>query len=96
MSARKKGPGRHSDVTGLYLVVDPSGARRRVLRLMVQGRPRDIGLGGASIVSLAEAREAAQELRKIGRVGGDPRAVRDREKRASPALVRVAREVHAR
>tara|TARA_Y100000815_G_scaffold49759_1_gene40600 strand:+ start:334 stop:810 length:477 start_codon:yes stop_codon:yes gene_type:complete len=86
ISARKKGPGRHSDGKGLYLVVDPSGARRWVLRVMVQGRRLDIGLGGASVVSLAEAREAAQQLRKIARAGGDPRAVRDREKRSSLTL----------
>jgi hypothetical protein len=32
-----KKPRRHGDGDGLYLVADPSGARRRVLRIVVQG-----------------------------------------------------------
>ncbi|CAH1694890.1 hypothetical protein CHELA1G11_21703 [Hyphomicrobiales bacterium] len=67
-------PGRHADGNGLYLIVDPSGARRWVLRVVVQGRRRDIGLGGASLVTLAEAREKALTYRKIARAGGDPLA----------------------
>jgi hypothetical protein len=69
-------PGRHCDGNGLYLVVDRSGASRWVLRLVVGGRRRDIGLGGTSLVSLAEAREKARSLRKIARRGGDPVAAR--------------------
>ena len=30
-------PGRHADGNGLYLVIDPSGARRWMQRLMVAG-----------------------------------------------------------
>lgn len=41
-----KQPGRYADGNGLYLVADPSGAKRWLLRLVVQGRRRDIGLGG--------------------------------------------------
>jgi len=45
-----KKPGRYADGNGLHLVVDPSGAKRWVLRTMVQGVRRDIGLGsGASL-----------------------------------------------
>jgi hypothetical protein len=43
---------------------------------MVQGRRRDIGLGGFSWTSLVEARARARILRKIAREGGDPLAVR--------------------
>ncbi len=49
-------PGRYGDGNGLYLVVDRSGAKRWVLRTVVQGRRRDMGLGGARLVSLANAR----------------------------------------
>ena len=45
-SARRQKPGRYTDGNGLHLVVDPSGAKRWVLRTMVQGVRRDIGLGG--------------------------------------------------
>lgn len=68
---RKAGPGRHADGGGLYLKVDPSGARRWILRTVVRGRRRDLGLGSANLVSLAEAREKAFELRRIARSGGN-------------------------
>lgn len=50
---RRAGPGRHADGAGLYLVVDPSGACRWLLRRMAQGKRWDIGLGGAQTVTLA-------------------------------------------
>ena len=73
-------PGRHGDGNGngLYLVVKPSGAKSWVLRTVVRGRRCDIGLGGFPLVSLAEAREAAFENRKLARTGGDPLALKRR------------------
>ena len=65
-------PGRHADGNGLYLVVDPSGAKRWMLRTVVAGRRRDIGLGSVRLVGLAEAREKAAQYRKLARGGGDP------------------------
>ena len=38
-------PGRYGDGNGLYLIVDKSGAKRWMLRTVVQGRRRDMGLG---------------------------------------------------
>lgn len=38
----------------MVLGVDPSGAKRWLLRIVVQGRRRDIGLGGTELVRLAE------------------------------------------
>ena len=67
-------PGRHTDGGGLYLEVDPGGARRWLLRIVVKGRRRDLGLGSASLVSLADARAKAHEFRQIARSGGDPTA----------------------
>ncbi len=64
--------GRHGDGNGLYLVVDPSGARRWIVRTVIGGRRRDAGLGSASLVSLREAREKAIALRKAARDGRDP------------------------
>ena len=46
--------------------------------MIVQGRRRDIGLGGAQLNSLAEAREKAFQLRKVARAGGDPVAEKAR------------------
>jgi integrase len=88
-------PGRYADGNGLYLVVDPSGAKRWLLRIVVQGRRRDIGLGGLALVSLAEAREKAQAFRKIAREGGDPLALRNAEKRVIPTFREASEIVHA-
>jgi len=65
-------PGRHCDGNCLYLVVDRSAAKRWLLRTVVGGRRKDIGLGSTSLVSLAEAREKAKALRKAAREGADP------------------------
>lgn len=86
-------PGRYADGNGLYLVVDPSGAKRWVLRTMVQGRRRDIGLGGLRLVSLAEAREQAANLRKLARDGEDPVADRRKNSVAVPTFAEAARRV---
>ena len=82
-------PGRYGDGNGLYLVVDPSGAKRWVLRTIVQGKRRDIGLGGLRLVSLAEARTKAQEYRKLAREGGNPLEAR-RKERAVPTFAEAA------
>ncbi|MCY4510213.1 MAG: Arm DNA-binding domain-containing protein, partial [Acidobacteria bacterium] len=48
--------GRYADGNGLYLHVDPSGARRWVQRLVIHGRSRGLGLGSYALVSFAQAR----------------------------------------
>ncbi len=90
----KVNAGRYGDGNGLYLIVDPSGAKRWVLRTVVKGKRRDIGLGGLSWVSLAEAREEATQLRKIARQHGDPLAERRKAQRVVPTFAQAAREVH--
>ena len=80
-------PGSCADGNGLYLVVEPSGSERWLLRIIVQGRRRDIGLGGAGLVTHSEAREKALAYRRLARDGGDPLlsdAKRVRPRRASP------------
>jgi integrase len=69
-------PGFYPDGHGLYLKVDNHGAKRWVQRLVIQGKRRDIGLGSASIKSLADAREEAFNNRKLARSGGDPIATK--------------------
>ncbi len=77
-------PGLYADGKGLYLRVDNTGAKRWILRTMVQGKRRDLGLGGLRTTSLAEARQKAGVCRTIARQGGDPtRALR-------PALLSLA------
>ncbi len=69
-------PGRHGDGGTLFLVVEPSARSRHwVQRLTVNGKRRDLGLGGYPYVGLAEARAAAFANRQLARRGGDPTAV---------------------
>lgn len=91
---QKKAPGRYGDGNGLYLVVDPSGAARWVLRVMCNGKRRDIGLGGAATVSLAEARDKAHEVRKLAKQGKDPVAARRALRDAVATFEQCARTVH--
>ena len=67
-----KEPGRHSDGGGLYLIVDPSGARRWLFMFRWQGKLKEMGLGGVNAVSLAEARTAAAEARRLVQAGTNP------------------------
>lgn len=53
VGVRNAKPGRHSDGDGLYLLVKPSGSRTWLLRVQVDGRRRDIGLGSVELVSRA-------------------------------------------
>lgn len=47
-------PGRHGDGEGLCLLVKPTGARTWVLRIQVDGRRRDVGLGTVRVDALGE------------------------------------------
>ena len=79
---RSAPPGRHCDGQGLYLVVQPTGTRSWVQRIVIRGRKRELGLGSTALVSLADARERALSNRKLAREGGDPLA----EKRRADAM----------
>lgn len=78
-----KVPGFYGDGNGLYLKVgkpddEGNASKRWVQRLVINGKRRDIGLGSASLVSLAEAREKALQQRKQARAGEDPLALKRR------------------
>ncbi len=67
-------PGLHAvgEVAGLCLQVEPTGGRSWVLRVMVAGKRRAIGLGGYPDVKLAEARTKARAFRDAIDEGRDP------------------------
>ena len=75
-------PGLYGDGAGLWLKVGEGGARSWLFRCTIDGRERWMGLGPARDVTLAEARDAARELRRQILAGIDPIAHR-REQRAS-------------
>ena len=86
--------GRYADGNGLYLHVDPSGARRWVQRLVIRGKSCVLGLGSFTLVPLAEARERALANRKVARSGGDP--LRDKRPTAGvPTFAEAAEQVIA-
>ena len=89
---RSAGPGRYCDGQGLYLYVQSSGTRSWVQRLVIHGRRRDIGLGSAQLVPLAEAREKALVNRRMAREGGDPLAEK-RRLASMPTFADAARRV---
>lgn len=96
---RTLGAGRHGDGNGLYLVVDPSGARRWIVRVTVKGQRNregkplrtDFGLGGADIVNLTQARDRALEYRRMAKQGVNPRY---NGRQQIPCFEEIARQVH--
>jgi integrase len=69
-------PGSYQDGEGLMLVVKPSGSRSWLVRVQVDGKRRDFGLGSASVFTLAQAREKAAAIRLACKEGQDPVAER--------------------
>lgn len=66
------GPGRHADGGNLYLQVTASGARSWLFVYRFGGKQREAGLGPVARVSLADARQKAEEARKALAAGMDP------------------------
>jgi integrase len=90
--ALTKTPGMHAvgGVAGLHLVVskpldedgDRSSAASWVLRVMIGGKRRDLGLGGFPDVPLADARRKAREDREAIAKGQNPAEERRKAKAA--------------
>ena len=87
-----KDPGRYSDGGGLHLYISKAGGKSWVQRITIEGRRRDIGLGGFPSVSLARAREKAAENRAAVAESRDPLA--DRHAPAMPTFREAAGAVH--
>ena len=86
-------PGKYTDGHGLMLWIQPTGSRQWVQRLQIQGKRREMGLGGFPLVTLESARETALANRRIARSGGDPRS----QSTAAnvPTFAEASRTVHA-
>lgn len=90
--SRLETPGLHAvgGVAGLALQVSPNGARSWVLRAMVGGKRREMGLGGYPDVTLAGAKEAARAARALIDQGIDPVAERQAKRSALAAAIASA------
>lgn len=83
---RPEQPKWHADGGGLYLRIDKprerrdgngfSQAKRWVFVFFENGKRREMGLGGAADMTLAEARDAAADARRAVKEGRDPIAER--------------------
>lgn len=81
VQVRQAPAGKYADGGGLWLVKSDRDTGKWVLRVVVHGRRREMGLGSIADVGLKEAREAADKWRAVVRAGGDPIKERERQRR---------------
>ena len=90
-----KKPQKLSDGGGMFLLVQSSGAKLWRLSYRYDGRQKTLSLGKYPAVSLAEAREKREELKRLLAKGIDPGAHRKSVKFAnSDTFEALAREWH--
>jgi len=85
--------GKYYDQHGLFLHVRPSGAKKWLQRYTLNGRRREIGLGSAKIVSVANARNNAHQNLVLVSEGIDPIEVRKQDS-LIPKFEKAARKVY--
>lgn len=86
-------PGKHEDGRGLRLIKRADGGGQWVFRYTLNGRRREMGLGGLHAVSLKDAREMAANCRSLIAREIDPIADRDRQRREAANNKCLLREV---
>lgn len=89
-----KEAGMYADGNGLYLIVEASGSKRWVQRIVIQKKRCDLGLGSVSTVTLAEARDKAIQNKRVARSGGNPLEDKRRDSQI-PVFSDAAKRVHA-
>ncbi len=92
--AETKKPGAYKDGGGLTLFVREGGACKWVYRFKWQGKPKNMGLGPRTTVSLADARQLRDEARKVLASGQNPIEVRQEAGRVIPTFGAFADEVY--
>ena len=70
--SRLSKPGLYADGAGLYLRIGRNGSKSWTFRFMLNGKAREMGLGGLHKVGLADAREKAGDARLLLSEGQDP------------------------
>ena len=87
-------PGRYSDGDGLILQISANGGKSWILRVQINGRRRDIGLGRVEDLPITAARSRAAEMRKLARSGIDPLEERKKKQIVVPTFEEAAKLVH--
>jgi integrase len=65
-------PGKYFDGLGLFLRVQPNGARQWVQRIVIRGKRCELGLGSPPAIPLGTARKLALENKGAAMLGRDP------------------------
>ena len=84
--------GMHNDGRGLYLRIAKGGSKGWILRITIDGRRRDVGLGGYLAITLAKARQLADAHRLAVAEGRDP--VAEKRRAVTPTFAEAAVKVH--
>lgn len=92
-------PGVHSDGNGLFLKVRSdkagnAGSAQWFVRIQLDGKRRDYGLGSSKLLSLADARDAARELRKAIKVERRDVLTERRDQAATMITFREAAKIY--
>lgn len=69
-------PGKHADGEGLYLELTPAGGKYWRMKYRYGGKEKRLAFGVYPVVGLKDAREQAQEARKLLQAGEDPGEVK--------------------
>jgi len=69
-------PGYYPDGANLYLQITATGAKSWIFRYTLDGKAREMGLGGLNAFGLADARQRAQKQRQLLADGIDPLATK--------------------
>lgn len=76
-------PYKLNDGRGLHCLVNPNGSKLWRWRYEVAGKEKTLAIGAFPDVSLAQARDMAEEARRVRKAGGDPSADKRKDKVAA-------------
>ena len=86
--------GKHGDGQGLNLIVAKGGTKSWIQRITIDGKRKEIGLGGFPAISLAKARDLSSGIRVAVAEGRDPLSEKHTVTRAIPTFREAAMKVH--
>jgi hypothetical protein len=83
-------PGKYNDGGGLWLAVSNSGSRKWFLRVTINGKRREMGLGSLTDTSLKKARDKAAQARSQAAAGIDPIEAKAQVETTTPTFTQAA------